>query len=297
MAGVFDPKAIASIDHLDIKAQRLMEGFMLGNHRSPFRGVSTDFAEHRHYVPGDDTRHLDWKVYARADRFFVKKYEQDTNLKAWMLLDCSNSMFFKSEGALMSKYEYAATLLASISYKFYKQQDAIGLMLFDKDVVSMVPPKASFSQFKLMTDTMEKAKPGKDTALGEVIKKLGMQIKQRGMVILASDFLDDIDALSEGLSMLNFEGNEVVLLHIEDPLERSFDFNGQTVFRGLEGEGKLNCNPGDVKAHYLAQREEHIAGLYHACRMQGFFIEQLETSESLESTLPGILNTRSEVRT
>ena len=208
---IFDPHTIARIERLEIRARRLVEGYIIGIHRSPYRGISTDFAEHRHYVQGDDTRHLDWKIFARSDRYYVKKYEQDTNLEARFLLDCSKSMFFKSDEAAMSKFEYGATMIASLGYLLHKQRDAIGLTLFDTDMRTTLPPRATYSHFRHMAETMEKATPGGDTGLAKVLKKVGMQIGRRGLVVVVSDFIDDVSALGEALGLHDTEGNEVIL--------------------------------------------------------------------------------------
>jgi uncharacterized protein (DUF58 family) len=291
---VFDPHIIARIERLELRARRLVEGYMIGIHRSPYRGISTDFAEHRHYVQGDDTRHLDWKIYARSDRFYVKKYEQDTNLEARFLVDCSRSMFFRSDGAAMTKFEYAATMTASLAYLLHKQRDAVGLTLFDSDLRTALQPRASYSHFQHLARTLEEAGPGGDTALGKTLKKLGLQIQRRGLVVVISDFLDDLTPLAEGLGLHDSEGNEVILFRVEDPAEKAFPYGGPTVFLGLENEGKLLCDPRDLRNHYLAEREAHVRGLYEACRQHGFMMEDAPTDAPLDSVLSGFLNMRAQ---
>src|SRR5262249_6251403 len=170
-------------------------------HRSPYRGISTDFAEHRLYAQGDDTRHLDWKIYARVDRFYVKKYEQDTNLEARFLVDCSRSMSFRSDEAALSKFEYAATLTASLAYLLHRQRDAVGLTLFDSDLRTTLPPRATYANFRHLAETLEKAAPGEDTGLGSALYKVGLQGQRRGLVVVVSDFVDDLDRLGEALGL------------------------------------------------------------------------------------------------
>ena len=289
---VFDPHIIARIDRLELRARTIVEGFMLGIHRSPYHGISTDFAEHRHYVQGDDTRHLDWKVYARSDRFYVKKYEQDTNLEARFLVDCSRSMFFKSADAAMSKFEYAATLVASLAYLLQKQRDAVGLTLFDNALRTTLPPRATFAHFRHMTDTLENATPGGDTALGNALKKLGMALRRRGLVIVVSDFLDELDDFGHGLALHAVEGNEVILFRVEDPEEKEFPYRGSTLFLGMENEGRMLCDPLDLRREYLVERERHIARLYDACRRHGFMMEEALTDQPLDGMLSGFLNMR-----
>lgn len=290
---VFDPHVIARIDRLELRARTIVEGFMLGIHRSPYHGISTDFAEHRHYVQGDDTRHLDWKVYARSDRYYVKKYEQDTNLEARFLVDASRSMFFRSADAAMSKFEYAATLAASLAYLLQKQRDAVGLTLFDAELRTTLPPRATLAHFRHMTETLEAATPGPDTAVGNVLKKLGLTMRRRGLVVVVSDFIDPLDDFGEGLALHGVEGNEVILFRVEDPEEKEFPYRGATVFLGMENEGRLVCNPLDLRRDYLAERERHVRQLYDGCRRHGFMMEEAMTDAPLDAMLSGFLNMRS----
>ena len=294
---IFDPRVIASIDRLELRARRLVEGFMVGIHRSPYRGVSTDFAEHRLYSQGDDLRHLDWKVYARSDHFYVKRYEQETNLEARFLVDCSRSMFFRGGDAALTKFDYAATLAASLAYLLLRQNDAIGLNLFDHDIRGALPPRATQAHFRHFTDMLQAATPGEDTGLGQALRKTAIQIKRAGLVIVISDFLDHMSPFSEGLSLLDFEGNEVILFRIEDPWEQTFPFRGRTLFLGMEGEGKLLCDPLDLRTHYLRERERNITELYDICRRHGFFMEQTLTTDALDGVLSGFLNARAGART
>jgi uncharacterized protein (DUF58 family) len=290
--GVFDPHVIAKIDRLQLRARSVVEGFMLGVHRSPYHGVSTDFAEHRHYVQGDDLRHLDWKVYARSDRFYVKRYEQDTNLEAHFLVDASRSMFFRSDETAMSKFDYAATLTASLAYLLQKQRDAAGLTLFDSTLRTTLPPRANRAHFRLLCETLEAATPGADTALGPVVRKLGLAVKRRGLVVIASDFLGETDDLGEALALHAVEGNEVVLFRVEDPEERTFPWRGPSVLVGSEGEGRLLCDPRDLRYEYLAGRERHLVRLLDACRRHGFMLEEAPTDAPLDNLLSAFLNMR-----
>ena len=290
---IFDPHIIARIERLELRARRLVEGYMIGIHRSPYRGISTDFAEHRHYVQGDDTRHLDWKIYARSDRYYVKKYEQDTNLECRLLVDCSRSMFFRSDEAALTKFEYAATLAASLAYLLHKQRDAVGLSLFDSDLRATLPPRATYGHFRHLTETLEQTTPGADTALGTALKKAALQARRRGVVVIVSDFVDDLTPLAEGLGLHDCEGNEVILFRIEDPAEKAFPYGGPTIFLGMENEGKLLCDPRDLRNHYLAERERHVGGLHEACRQHGFMMEDAPTDGALDTLLSGFLNMRS----
>jgi uncharacterized protein (DUF58 family) len=288
----FDPRVIARIEHLELRARQVVEGFLVGVHRSPYRGISTDFAEHRLYAQGDDTRHLDWKIYARVDRFYVKKYEQDTNLEARFLVDCSRSMFFRGDGAALSKFEYAATLTASLAYLLHRQRDAVGLTLFDSDLRATLPPRATYANFLHLAETLEKAAPGDDTGLGGALRKVGLQGQRRGLVVVVSDFVDDLGRLGEALSLHAGKGNEVLLFRVEDPEERSFPYQGPTVLLGMEKEGKLLCDPRDLRTSYLAARQRHVAALAESCRQHGCLIEEAPTDAPLDTLLAGFLDMR-----
>jgi uncharacterized protein (DUF58 family) len=292
---IFDPNVIARIEQLELRARQVVEGFMVGVHRSPYRGISTDFAEHRLYAQGDDTRHLDWKIYARVDRFYVKKFEQDTNLEARFLVDCSRSMFFQSDGAALSKFDYAATLTASLAYLLHKQRDAVGLTLFDSDLRTTLPPRATYTNFRHLIATLEKASPGADTGLGSALRKIGLQSQRRGLVVVVSDFVDDLEYLGEALSLHTGKGNEVLLFRIEDPEEESFPYRGPTVFLGMEKEGKLLCDPRDLRSAYLAARQKHVQRLAELGRQHGCLIEEAPTHAPLDSLLAGFLDIRREL--
>jgi uncharacterized protein (DUF58 family) len=288
----FDPHIIARIEQLELRARQVVEGFMVGIHRSPYRGISTDFAEHRLYAQGDDTRHLDWKIYARVDRFYVKKYEQDTNLEARFLVDCSRSMFFRSEEAALSKYAYAATLTASLAYLLHKQRDAVGLTLFDSSLRATLPPRATYANFRLLSETLEKAAPGDDTGLASALHKIGLQGQRRGLVVVVSDFVDDLDRLGEALSLHAGKGNEVLLFRIEDPAEASFPYQGPSVLLGMEKEGKLLCDPRDLRNAYLAARQRHVQALAESCRQHGCIIEEAPTRAPLDTMFAAFLDMR-----
>ena len=241
MENFFDPQVFAAVERLELRARRLVEGFMLGAHRSPFRGVSTDFAEHRLYVQGDDTRHLDWKVYARTDHFYVKRYEQDTNMEVRFLIDGSRSMFFRSDEAPLTKFAYGATLAATLAYLLLGQGDAIGMNLFDRKVRLTFPPRSTMAHFRRIVEALEKAAPGPDTGLAESLRETAMQIKRAGMVIVVSDILAPLDAFAESLGLLNFKGDEVLLFRIGLP---GHGGRGQTPVRSARPAAALPPRTG-----------------------------------------------------
>ncbi len=288
----FDPAIIGRVKNLELRSLRLVESLLVGMHKSRLRGISTEFAQHRQYVPGDDTRHLDWKVYAKTDRFFVKEYEVETNMPVYFLIDTSPSMFFKSPQAAMSKFEYAATIVVTLSYLLMQQKDMFGVALFDEKIRTMLPAKSSGSHFRQIADVLGKAKAGGKTDLGNAMINLGPQLKLSGMVIVVSDLIDNSEKLGMGLGQMSFTGQDVVLFHVEDPAERDFNFSGQTIFLGTEGEGKLLCDPRDLRNAYMNSRQKHLDSVRATAMRFGYSIEDMHTDARLDATLSGILSLR-----
>lgn len=292
MGNIFDPRVISRVKGYDLRSKRLVEGFREGMHKSRLRGMSTSFAQHRQYVPGDDTRRLDWKVYAKTEKFFIKQFEAETNLCCQVVLDASKSMFFKSDEASMSKFEYAATLSATLMYLLMGQKDSFGLALFDRTLRAQFPARSSASHFRNIVDALEKTTPGPVSKLADALGALGPQLKRKGLVFVVSDFLMDLDRLPNALSQLSFLGQDVHLIQIEDPVERDFLFSGQTVLLGSEDEGQLLCDPSDLREIYLREREEHYQELQTTCRRFGFTVEVLNTDMALDSALAALLAAR-----
>ena len=260
----FDPEVIARIQKLEVRARKVVEGHMLGLHRSPFRGISVEFAEHRPYVFGDDIRHLDWKVYARLDRFYIKQHEQETNLRCQLVLDCSESMMYKGDAPL-SKFEYGATLFATMSYLLIQQQDACGLTLFDKDVRTSIPPKATLGHYHSMLKVLEQITAGSSTMVGGSLGKVAAQLKRRGMVVI-----------------------------ISDPYERDFPFSGPSIIEGMEKMGNLTCDPADLRGVYLRERAAHLEELHGVCKRMNFSMEVIVTSDPVDMSLSTIITHRTE---
>jgi uncharacterized protein (DUF58 family) len=292
MTDYFDPQVIGRVKSLEVRSLRLVESLMVGMHKSRLRGISTEFAQHRQYVLGDDTRHLDWKVYAKTDRFYVKQYEVETSMPVFFLIDASPSMFFKSPGAALSKFDYAATVVATLAYMLMQQKDTFGLAIFDQKIRTMLPAKSSGSHFRQVTNALSKAEAGGKTDLGKAIVNLGPQLKNAGMVLIVSDFVDNVEKLSMGMGQLSFAGQDVVLFHVEDPVERDFSFNGQTIFVGTEGEGKLLCDPRDLRNAYLKKRKQHLDSLRATALRFGYSLEEMPTDDRLDAVLSSILSLR-----
>lgn len=289
---IFDPHVIGRVKGLELRSLRLVESFLVGMHKSRLRGISTEFAQHRQYVTGDDTRHLDWKVFAKTDRFYVKQYEVETNMPVYFLLDASPSMFFKSDEAAMSKFEYAATAVATLAYLLMQQKDTFGLAVFDEKVRSLLPARSSGAHYRQVLSALEKAAPGGQTNLGNAMLTLGPQLKQSGIVLIVSDCVDETERLGLGMGQMSFAGHDVVIFRIEDPAERDFHFSGQTMFLGPEGEGKLLCDPRDLRQTYLAERRRHVESIRAAALRFGYAVEELPTDARLDATLAAFLSLR-----
>jgi uncharacterized protein (DUF58 family) len=292
MADIFDPEVIGRVKGLSLRSLRLVESFMVGMHKSRLRGISTEFAQHRPYVQGDDTRHLDWKVYAKTDRFYVKEYEAETSMSVAFMLDTSKSMFFKSEEAAMSKFEYAATIVATLAYMLMQQKDTFSLVLFDETVRSLLPFRSSGTHFRNVVEAMEKAEPGGKTDISKALLRSAPHLKQRGLVVIVSDMVDETGEMGMGLGQMSFLGQDVILFHVEDPAERDFPFSGQTIFLGMEEEGKLLCEPRDLRGAYLTERKRHLTDIRELCLRFGFELEDMPTDSRLDAILSGFIALR-----
>ncbi len=292
MPGIFDPHVIGRVKNLELRSMRLVESFMAGMHKSRLLGISTEFAQHRQYVPGDDTKHLDWKVFAKTDRYFVKQYEAETNMPVYFLLDSSNSMFFRGDGAAMSKFEYAATAVATLAYLLMQQKDTFGLVLFDEKVHSILPAKGSGAHYRNILDVLTKARAGGRTDVSNALFALVPQLKRRGLVVVFSDFIDATDRLALGLGQMSYRHQDVGLFHVEDPVERDFPFAGQTIFLGPEQEGKLLCEPRDLRRAYLGARRRHLDTIREAALQFRYDMEQIHTDIGLDEVLTKFLSVR-----
>jgi uncharacterized protein (DUF58 family) len=289
MVNFLDPQVLGRIKDYELRSLRLVESYLAGMHASRLLGISTEFAQHRQYVPGDDPKHLDWKVFAKTDRYFIKQYEAETNMQVCFLLDASASMFFQGNPAGLSKFEYAGTALAGLGYLLSQQKDAFGLVLFDQKVRTYLPPKGSLAHFRQMVAVLDQATPGPETDLAEVLFAILPRLKRRSLIVIFSDFLTAPERLTLALGQINFGQNDLLLFRVEDPLEREFPFAGPTIFLGPEQEGRLLCDPRDLRHAYLAARRRHRDGLHDACVQFGFSLEDLPTDARLDDVLSKFL--------
>ncbi len=287
-----DPQALARLKGLRLRARRIVEGYVSGMHRSPFHGFSVEFAEHREYVPGDDLRYLDWKVLGRTDKYYLKQYEEETNLVCRLVLDVSESMRYQSEAAPLSKLEYAQRAAAALAYLVLHQQDRVGLVTFDDEVRSLVRPNGHPSHLKDLLQAMEEVLPRRKTSLGPVFHHLAERFQKRGIVVVLSDLFDDVAAIVAGLKHLRLRRHEVVAMHVLDPAEIEFPFRQSTLFRGLEQGPKVLTEPAALRKAYLAEFDRYLRRLKAGCRRQGIDYVLLRTDRPVEMVLSSYLASR-----
>lgn len=288
-----DPQTLASVQGLDLKARLIVEGFVSGLHRSPYHGFSVEFAEHREYVPGDDLRHVDWKVYGKSDRYYLKQFEEETNFACHFIVDASRSMAYRSEAAVMSKLEYASHIAAALSWLVIQQQDAAGLATLDSQIRDQVPPSSQPSHLRLLLHRLENLEPAGETALGPVLHELAERIRKRGLVILLSDLMDDLPSLCAGLKHFRYRRHDVSILQIVDPAEQDFPFDQPTRFIGMEESLEQPADPRAIADAYRREFAGFIADVRHQARDLGMDHTLIRTDENLGNALRAFLQTRS----
>ena len=284
------PEAIGRIARLDLRARHVVEGFLSGIHRSPRFGQSVEFLQHREYTPGDELRHVDWKVWAKQDRYYVKQFEEDTNLRAALLVDVSGSMQFGS-GA-MSKYEYGATIAASLAYLLLRQQDAVGAIAFDSQIRARVPQRTKRGHLNSIIAALAASEPADKTDLQGILAGAAETYPRRGLMILISDLLVDRAGLFKGLKLLRQHGHDVIVFHVLDDQELDFTYSGPVRFEGLEQSDHLACNPRALREGYLEALGSYLTEVRHGCRQNGVDYVQLRTSQPLDAALASFLSHR-----
>jgi len=285
-----DPMVVARLGTLDLKARTVVEGFLSGLHRSPFKGFSVEFAEYRQYIPGDDLSTIDWKVYARSDRHFVKKFEEETNLDCHVMLDISASMGYGSGG--MTKYEYSQCLAASLGYLMNRQRDRVGLTAFDDRAVETLPASARPGHLRALLLTLDRLRLGRKTNVSKPLHQLADSLSKRGMVILISDLLDEPESVIRGLKHFQFRGTDVIVFHVLDPDERTFPFERPTRFEDLETSEEITAVPEVVREHYLEAIDGLIGRYKRELGACGIDYHLLTTDQPLELALLAYLSTR-----
>ena len=282
-----DPETLQRIGPLELAAREVVEGLHVGMHRSPLKGFSTEFSHHRQYVPGDETRHLDWRVYARTERYYLKLFEAETNFTANLLLDASSSMHFRSHA--VSKLEYAKFMAASMAYLCVRQRDSAGLAVFDNQLRSYIEPKTTMAVVRTISDELEKVEGLPRTNVAAILHEFASRIPRRGFVMLFSDLFDHVNEFVQGIQHLRFKGHNVAVFHVLDPHELQFPYDSSCKFIGLEEDGEVVTQPKRIRAAYLEELRKFVHEVRQACERAHVDYTLVDTSRPVDAVLSGYL--------
>ncbi len=285
------PDVVAKLANMEIIARLVVEGFITGLHKSPYHGFSVEFAEHRQYMPGDEIKHIDWKIFGRTDRYYIKQFEEETNLKGYLILDSSKSMAFSSAGRI-SKLEYSCFITAALAQLMVQQRDAVGLTVYDEVVRSYMPPHATKSYLKEILRQLEVLKPSNKTSTAESLHIIAERIKRRGLVIIISDLFDNPTEVMSALKHFRHKNNEVVVMQVLDPLEQSFAFGRDAVFKDLETNEELTTQPWHIQKAYQESMKDFLHTYKKECREHNIDYVLLDTSMPFDVALIHYLNKR-----
>jgi uncharacterized protein (DUF58 family) len=291
-----DPRTLARISGLDLRARLIVEGLMTGMHRSPYQGASVEFAQHRPYVFGDDIRHVDWKVLGKTDRVYLKQYIEETNLHLICVVDASESMGYGTIGEgkdAWTKYDHATAIAASLSYMAIQQQDSVGLAVFDNQLKKYLKPSNSPAQWKTITHELTLVPRTAKTGTGHVLDQLAEKLTHRSLIVVLSDFFDDIEGIKKGLTHLRYKKHEMMVFQVLDPMEVDFPFEDVTLFKGLEGLGELLTEPRALREGYLEQLNQFTDQMKKLCRGMHVDFQRMNSGEPLDVALSSFLATRS----
>jgi uncharacterized protein (DUF58 family) len=295
-----DPKTLAKIANLDIRARLIVEGFITGMHRSPYKGFSVEFAQHRQYVQGDDIRYIDWKVFGRTDRHYIKQYEEETNLQVMLVVDASESMTYsgvsargwKEGGGGWRKFDHATSIAASLAYVALHQSDSAGLAVFDRKIRHFIKPSNSPRQWRVIVDELTTVPKDQKTRTGAILDEVAEQLHHRSLIVLISDLFDDPNNIVKGIQHLRYKRHDLIVLQILDHDEMTFPFDTTTLFKGLEEMGEIVAEPRALREAYLEEMRNHQAIIKNACHKLHVDYVQVDTSLPLDVTLPGFLADR-----
>ncbi|MCF6156314.1 MAG: DUF58 domain-containing protein [Candidatus Brocadia sp.] len=279
----FDPVTLSKITNMELRAKLLVDGVLTGIHKSPYKGSSIEFLEHKEYSPGNEVKHIDWKVLAKTDKYYIKQFEEETNLKCYIFIDSSGSMGYKSTG--ISKFEYAATLTASLAYLLLKQSDLVGLISFSDKVLQYIPPRSRLTHLHVLLNALTELKTaGKSNAsaiLNEFVEKIG----RRSLIIIISDFFDNTKKILHQLKYFQFKKNEIILFHILDPYELTFPFETITFFESMEDERRVLADPQSIKERYLSEINRFLEQFKQSCFENHIAYWLIDTSTPLDQAL------------
>src|SRR5256885_5480807 len=291
-----DPRTLARIGSLDLRARLIVEGLMTGMHRSPYQGISVEFAQHRPYVAGDDIKHVDWKVFGRSDKIYLKQYLEETNLHLICVVDASESMGYSSidggDGTQWSKYDHATAIAASLSYMAIQQQDSAGLAVFDSDLKKYFKPSNLPGQWKIITHELTMIPRLKKTNTGKILDQLAEKLNHRSLIVILSDFFDDIESIKKGFRHLRYKKHEIMAFQVLDPQEISFPFEDTTLFKGLEEAGELLTEPRALREAYIQQLAMFTEELKKSCRGMHIDFQRFSSGDALDVALSQFLATR-----
>ncbi len=288
------PQAVSRISRLDLRARQVVEGFISGMHKSPFFGHSVEFVQHRDYTPGDDIRHLDWKVWSKTDRFYIKQFEAETNLRAMLIVDVSESMRY-GRGPL-TKYEYGCSIAAALAYLLLRQGDAVGCITFDDTLRQAVPARSQQTHLEAILKAMDVSRPKEKTNLESILRRMVESLPSRGMVIIISDLLAEREPFFKGLDLLLHRRHDVIVFHVMDNDETDFQFQGTTKFEGMEQLPHLVCNPRALRDGYLEALEEYLTEVRRGCAQRGVEYALVRTGDYLDAVLAKFLSARMALR-
>ena len=295
------PDVVSKLANMELRARMVVEGFITGMHKSPYHGFSVEFAEHRQYMPGDEIRRVDWKVYGKTDRYYIKQYEEETNLKSYIILDASASMSFSSESAdhknekRISKLEYASFIAAALSYLMVQQRDAVGLTVYDSDVRLTLPPHATKAYLRRILVELEKMSAGNTTGTARSLHQMAERITRRGLIIILSDLFDDPSKVIAALKHFRHNHHDVLVMQILDPLERSFAFGGDAVFKDLETTEEMMTQPYHIQQAYQREMHAFLERYKRECRENNIDYVLLDTTMPFDTALFQYLNKRKKI--
>ncbi len=289
-ASFIDPASLMRLKNLEFRARVVVEGFLTGLHKSPYHGFSVEFSEYRQYTPGDDPRYLDWRLYARSDRYYIKRFEDETNLRSWLLVDLSRSMSFGTLG--YDKAEYAKTAAATLAYFLTQQRDAVGLLTFDETLTEFLPARYRPGHLHRLMLGLERSVGGKSTNLETPLERIAAAVSKRGLIILISDLLAPVETLEKNLGYLRSRGHEVLLIRVLDPAELTFSFADPSMFRDVETGRQLYIDPETARENYLEKFHGHLRIIKRTCNNLGIEFSQVSTDQPLEMVLFDFLSAR-----